>query len=140
MCCSKEIPKSENTNRIVTNLNVFFLLKTLLQVPNNQLETNFKDVGNPEDWVRLCNQCSHLTEQANKLYCKIVKAEIELKSVRKLIVEKIKSSHIGLISGDNGGNVYESRLVKNQDSEKYGKRQTIWESTREFTTTCKKNI
>lgn len=89
VCCSRVQVSRARVNcknkLLNNNLRAVFLLRNLMQVPRCQLEENLKKCGNPENWVRLCEQCTQLTSEAMELHQKIVK-------IRQLILEKTKSS------------------------------------------------
>lgn len=125
-CGSKVHEKeNENTQRLSKNLSVIFLMRNLLQVPERQVEGNFREYGNPENWIRLCDQCIELTRKAEDLYCKIVKIEKELRNVRKLIVNKIRSD------AEDDSDIDMITTGENRE------RKEIWRKTRAFVTNCK---
>ncbi len=119
LCCSK-LARKEKIEKVVSeslvehNLFVIFLLKNVLQVPDSQLEENLKELGNPVDWIRLCEQCTQLAAHALNLHCQIVKLDRELWEAQKLIVEKTKQSSTNLVAA-----------------------QTVWGRTRQFVKNCK---
>jgi len=92
VCCSKL--KSDNINSQVLsgNLNVFYLLRKVLQVPDNELKKNLISCGNPAEWIRLCAKCGELTRQAEELYRNLRTIERELNCVENLIWHKARLS------------------------------------------------
>ncbi len=114
---------------ISKQLNVIFILKNLLQLPNNQLHKFLKNYGNSENWISLCAQCTQLTEESRKLHLQIVQVTRELKGYQKLIVEKVKSSP-NKPPGDDDGS---SEVTQLRDNPKL----TIWNKTRTFVKYCK---
>ncbi len=133
VCCSKvQLNQSVDKNKdqlLSTNLRVIFLLRNLLQVPDSQLEENLRDCGDPVDWVRLCEQCSQLTRQAEKLHWTILKTNEQLRSVQQLIVEKSKVQ---------SPSVSQSADKKQRNGQGHWKREKIWRRTRAFLSTRKK--
>ncbi len=59
-CTSKkvEVVKDKELKPLQDNLNVFFILKTVLNIPNDVIEKMLKKFGNPEDWgIFACSTC-----------------------------------------------------------------------------------
>ncbi len=130
VCCSKvDIGQNQIKNdtiphpQLSKNLSVIFLLRNLLQVPIAQVEKNLKEYGNPENWINLCDQCTELTRQAEEMYLQIVKIDREFRSIRNLIVDKIRS---GSCDHDDDG-------IKQGNN---WKGKNIWKKTRNFVVNC----
>lgn len=118
ICCSNiesSRVQKESIEQLNSNLTVVFVLRTLLKVPSIHLEVNLKEYGNPATWIKLCDQCTELTRQAEKLYSQIVKNSKELNSIQKLIINKIRTLSCTNSTKSNG-NVIGRRIcnfVKN---------------------------
>lgn len=129
ICCSNvdtnKNHESSKTELISKNVQVIFLLRNLLQVPSFQLERNLKEYGNPETWICLCEQCTRLITQALDLHFQVIKITKKLKSLKKLIVTKTRSSSAS------------ATLTHNNSSRLYSKGKEIWKSTRKFVFNCK---
>jgi len=123
--------KSANVSGISQQLNVIFILRNLLQVPNHQLHKFLTKCENPENWISLCDdQCSQLIQEAWDTHLQIVKLSRKLKGYQKLTVGKVKSSSNTSPDGidrDDDGN--ERSSVANK--------LLIWKETRKFVRNCK---
>ncbi len=91
--------KPDSTSFLSNNLDIFFLLRNLLQVPPTQLENRLKECGSsPENWLSLCDKCTKLTSNARKLHHDIRKIKRQLGSIQCQVLEKIRQSNL---SADN---------------------------------------
>lgn len=118
ICCGAAISKVDEKNncweksdrsasRMEDNLEAIFILKNLLKVPSILLERQLRESGdNPEDWIRLCDQCTHLTGKARKLEREIKKFERHLKLIEKEVLEKISLTDDDEQEGDSNGEVH----------------------------------
>lgn len=61
-------PRDPNSPSVSKQLFVIFILRKVLKVPTNQLESYLRSYGNPENWIRLCLPCTLLADQAKTLY------------------------------------------------------------------------
>lgn len=94
-----------SASKLEKNLEAVFILKKLLKIPNVLLERQLMESGdNPEDWIRLCDKCTELTEKARKLDVEIKKIERQLKLTEKQVLEKISTTDDKKLE-DNPGNV-----------------------------------
>lgn len=100
VCCgittrknSKDNSVKSDTSLLSKNLDVIFFLKKLLKVPTTLLVNQLKECGqDPEDWLKLCDHCNHLTKRAKELDMEIRKIEKEFSCVQKHVVEKFINS------------------------------------------------
>lgn len=97
-CSSKITTKNSvktNYSSLSSNINVFFVLRKVLHVPSILLKDQLKESGiNPQDWIRLCDQCTHLIKKGRHLHQEITKIEKQFRSVRKQIVENLLGSRL----------------------------------------------
>lgn len=81
---------TDNISIISKQLTVIFILRNVLQVPTSQLQSYLENLGNPDDWITLCEQCTKLTNEACSLHFQILKISSNLKALRNEIVELAK--------------------------------------------------
>ncbi|CAL8085409.1 unnamed protein product [Orchesella dallaii] len=74
------------------NLNIFVILRSLLQVPSEDLKSCLRYCGNPTNWLRICMECQPLIQNALSVNDKLVEVLKELNNCRDLIVEQMKES------------------------------------------------
>ncbi len=132
VCFSKvdrsKLPKQRSL--LSSNLNVIFLLRKVLQVPSELLIGNFKKCGSPAYWISLCENCSQLTGQAMEHHLQILNLVNQLRSILKLITDKIRYSSV--LSTET----FISYHAQDEKGSMQEKRLDILKRTREFVTNC----
>src|SRR5687768_1276426 len=80
--CSLQITCLDDSDKLENNLDVIFVLKMVLQVPNIYLENQYRDFGkDPGNWIRFCDHCDRLSGTVRKLGEDIRKIEKPLGSI-----------------------------------------------------------
>lgn len=78
---------------LAKDLNAIFILRNLLEIPSEQLETYLEN-GNPSEWsfVRFCGGCGDMVENAKKIYQEILDASRVFASIKGDLVNTLKNS------------------------------------------------
>ncbi len=128
LCCTSFSQKELHRTTVTYNLDVVFLLRNLLHVPSIHLESQLKESGhNPEDWISLCDQCTQLIKNARELDKELQKIQMQLRSIQKQVLEKIRAC------GEQG-----TTVDKQEDKETCRKNSTLFgERTKSFVRNCK---
>lgn len=88
-----EVDTSSGKQFLAKDLNAIFILRNLLEVPSEQLET-YLEHGNPSEWtfVRFCVGCGEMVDNAKKIYQEILDASRVFASIKGEIVNTVKNS------------------------------------------------
>lgn len=82
-----------NKGPLKNSLKVIFVLRKLLKVPREQLANQLEEKGyNPDRWIRFCDKCVKIINNAKELDEEIRIYENELRNDEKKIVETIRTS------------------------------------------------
>lgn len=77
-------PVTKSCLQIKKEMPVIFLLRRILGVPQDRLETLLESIGNPSDWgIKLCPMCNRIFSEAMFLYERLMKLHNEFDQVSK---------------------------------------------------------
>lgn len=133
VCCSKVKSLTltgDDLDELDKNLDVIFLLKNLMQVPDILIKNNLKECGNPQDWgISLCEPCRKLNGEARCLHLEILNLGRKLEAIQKLVLDKTRLSI--LPSSPH------FPVSFNDDKDKQCQKEEIWRRARYFVANCK---
>ncbi|ODM90967.1 putative zinc finger protein [Orchesella cincta] len=82
----------QSTEKLQENLNTIFILRKVLEVPNEQLQTYMKHCNGPSNWIGFCEACQPLIKDALEVNDKIVGLMKQLEKCKELVVDKIREN------------------------------------------------
>ncbi|CAL8085502.1 unnamed protein product [Orchesella dallaii] len=95
MCYDKvveEQTEEKATKELQENLNAIFILKRLLELPNEMLQTYLKHCKGPSNWIGICERCRPIMKEAFDANDKIMELMKQIEKCKALVVDKIKKN------------------------------------------------
>lgn len=85
-------PVSKSCLQVKKEMSVIFLLRRILGVPQNRLESLLESIGNPSDWgIKLCPLCNRIFSEAMFLYERLMKLHNEFDQVSKQLRSRMET-------------------------------------------------
>lgn len=83
----------DHITSVSRQLHVIFILRKLFQVPLKNLEEYLSTVGNPDEWIWLCPNCTEDTENAKQIYSELLQVSRKFRSFRTELIETVKITY-----------------------------------------------
>lgn len=77
---------------IDNEMNVIFIVRKLLSLPEQLCIELLEKFGNPSSWLVTCSKCSEIVNDARAIHKKLIALEITLDKKRKVVTQKIIDS------------------------------------------------